>query len=329
MSAIDLQGIVKVYARNVAALQGVDLRVEKGQIFGLLGPNGAGKTTLLKIILTLVRPTRGGGSVLGGPLGYVRTLAHVGYLPENPRFPRYLSGAGVLDLFSALSGLTGSERKRRLAELLDLVGMSAAARRKTSTYSKGMLQRIGIGQAIAHDPELLLLDEPTDGVDPEGRRDIRNLLLRLREQGKTVFVNSHMLSELEMICDRVAILVGGRVVKTGTLDELTAGQQRYEVELAVPPGSEAWAVTKALPGVFAAGTERGQLPGGCLIERKGTLLRLHTTDAAIVERLVLDPLRAAAVTVRRMEIVRPSLEDLFMQAVQPPPRPGSAEKGTP
>src|SRR5688572_27201124 len=232
---IDLRNVAKVYKGRIHALQGIDMRVRKGEIFGLLGPNGAGKSTLVKIMMTVVRPTRAEGTLLGNPVGHKPTLARVGYLPENHRFPRYLTGRQVVEFFGALAKVDRPTRKRRAAELLETVGMTDAADRKVATYSKGMAQRIGLAQSLVNDPDLVLLDEPTDGVDPGGRRDIRDVLARLREQGKTVFVNSHLLSELEMICDRVAILVKGFVARQGGLDELTVAKQRYEIEIEPDP----------------------------------------------------------------------------------------------
>src|SRR5207249_3900615 len=157
--------------------------------------------------------------------------ARVGYLPENHRFPRYLTGRQTLEFFGALSTLPRERRKRRASELLDTVGMSGWADRKVSTYSKGMMQRVGLAQAMINDPELIVLDEPTDGVDPVGRREIRDVLASLRQRGTTVFINSHLLSELELVCDRVAILVGGRVARQGTVEELALGQARYEIQV--------------------------------------------------------------------------------------------------
>src|SRR6185312_8191033 len=213
------------------ALRGIDLQVRPGEIFGLLGPNGAGKSTLVKIIMTVVRPTRAEGTILGRPVGHKPTLARIGYLPENHRFPKYLTGRQVLEFFAALAKVDRPTRRRRSAELLELVGMSDWADTRIATYSKGMLQRVGLAQALVHDPELIVLDEPTDGVDPIGRRDILDVLGQLRKQRKTVFINSHALSELETICDRVAILVQGQVARQGSIDELTIARQRYEIEI--------------------------------------------------------------------------------------------------
>jgi ABC-2 type transport system ATP-binding protein len=324
--AIDLHDVTKVYRGRVHALQGIEMRVGRGEVFGLLGPNGAGKSTLVKIMMSVVRPTYARGTILGQPVAHKATLGRIGYLPENHRFPRYLTGRQVLDFFGAMAKVDRATRKRRTGELLDTVGMTAAADRKISTYSKGMAQRIGLAQALMNDPDLVVLDEPTDGVDPHGRRDIREVLVRLRSAGKTVFVNSHLLSELEMVCDRVAILVGGRVARQGTIDELTIAKQRYEIEV-LPDPSRHEAFRSAMAGLFngtlEAPTARGTLPGGHWVELQQFVLRVGTTDAADVQQM-LDLLRGAGQVIRRVQLIRPTLEELFIDTVAapaPPPIP--------
>jgi ABC-2 type transport system ATP-binding protein len=340
--AIDLHDVAKTYKGKVHALQGIDMRVRRGEVYGLLGPNGAGKSTLVKIMMTVIRPTRAQGTILGSPVGSKATLQRVGYLPENHRFPRYLTGRQTLEFFGAMQKVDRPTRKRRAAELLNTVGMTAWADKKISSYSKGMLQRVGIAQALISDPDLVVLDEPTDGVDPVGRRDIRDVLVHLRNQGKTVFINSHLLSELEMICDRVAIMVKGRLAKQGTLDELTVANQRYEIEiesagdpaaqrkllagatsttLAVVPAalpiSAVAAPGNAPPPVVRLPAMRGKLPSGEWVELDGTTLRIGVTDAAAIQPIV-DSIRLAGLVIRRIQPVRQSLEDLFMEAVTDP-----------
>ena len=224
---IDLKGVGKRYGRKVDALRGVDLQVHGGEVFGLLGPNGAGKSTLVKCMLTVVKPTMASGTVLGNPLGHKPTLARVGYLPEHARFPKHLTGRQVVTFIGQMAKMPRDLCKKRTDELIDLVGATGYADRKVGGYSKGMQQRIGLAQAMVNDPDLVVLDEPTDGVDPVGRRDIREVLSEIRSRGKTVFVNSHLLSELEAVCDRVAILVNGRVARQGKMDELTVNQKYY------------------------------------------------------------------------------------------------------
>jgi len=235
--AIDLKQVTKVYKRRVRALDGIEMVVRRGEVFGLLGPNGAGKSTLVKIIMSVTRPTQANGMVLDHPVGSKASLMKVGYLPEHHRFPRYLTGRQTLEFFAALSNIDKPTRQKRAAELLETVGMTNWADARVSTYSKGMMQRVGVAQALVNDPDLVILDEPTDGVDPVGRREIRDVLLALKAKGKTVFVNSHLLSELEMMADRVAILVAGRVVQQGTMDELTRDSQCFSIEIEAAAGA--------------------------------------------------------------------------------------------
>jgi ABC-2 type transport system ATP-binding protein len=320
--AIDLRDVAKRYRGRIDALRGIEMHVRRGEVFGLLGPNGAGKSTLVKIIMTIVRATRAAGTVLGKRIGDKATLGRIGYLPENHRFPRYLTGRQIVEFFGALAKVDRARRRRRAAELIELVGMEGAADRQVGTYSKGMAQRIGLAQALVNDPDLVLLDEPTDGVDPLGRRDIRDVLVRLRAQGKTVFINSHMLSELEMICDRVAILVMGVVAKQGTIGDLTAARQRYEIEVNVNGVMRSlrevvparWEEGGALPPPGMLRIERGMLANGKWVEVTGPLVRVGTTEAHEVQG-VIDSLRGAGLVVQRVGVVRPSLEELFIEAV--------------
>ena len=353
-AAVDVRGVVKHYKPSpwnrlrrrpgVHALDGVDLSVYRGEIFGLLGPNGAGKSTLVKILLGLVRPTKLDGTLLGDRVGKRATMARVGYLPEQHRFPPYLSGRQVVEFFSALSGLDRAARRRRTGELLDRVGLTDAADRRVVTYSKGMRQRVGLAQALAGSPDLVILDEPTDGVDPMARRDIRDVLNEARAAGAAVLVNSHLLGELELLCDRVAILVDGRVARQGTLDELALGSEWYEIDFAPPPSPTTlagalgltWDDPAAAAGTAAAPPalnyrSHGRTPhaGPALLagavealrvayDPAAGRLRLETLDVALATR-VLDALRAANVTVRRFAPVRPSLEEMFLSTVEPAP----------
>ncbi len=301
--AIDLTRVEKIYRGRIHALRGIEMHVGRGEIFGLLGPNGAGKSTLVKIMMTVVRPTRAEGSILGQPIGHKPTLARVGYLPENHRFPRYLTGRQTLEFFAALATLSRPDRKRRASELLETVGMASYADRKVSTYSKGMLQRIGLAQSMMNDPDLIVLDEPTDGVDPVGRREIRDVLAALKKRGTTVFINSHLLSELELICDRVAILLGGTVARQGTVDELALGQGRYEIQLA-----------GTLDGTLDA-ILRGWHVDAPKVSLVGDTLRVGTIEANEIQP-ILDQLRAAGLVIRRVQALRPTLEELFMAAVE-------------
>jgi ABC-2 type transport system ATP-binding protein len=315
--AIDLEEVDKVYRGNVHALRGISTRVARGEIFGLLGPNGAGKSTLVKILMTVVRPTRCRGTMLGQPVGHKPTLARVGYLPEHHRFPDYLTGRQVVEFYGGLAGVPRSVRRRRAAELIDLVGMHEWADSRVKSYSKGMRQRIGIAQALVNDPDLVLLDEPTDGVDPVGRREIRQVLTHVRRQGKAVLLNSHLLSELEMVCDRVSILVQGSVAAQGTLEELTRGKLRYEIELAHPDPGELFRA--ALPGVFPPdpGVTTGRLATGHAARIEGPTLWVDISEPHDLQ-WIIDAVRARGGVIRAVRQSRPSLEDLFMEAVTDP-----------
>jgi ABC-2 type transport system ATP-binding protein len=331
---IDLSDVDKKYRGKVHALRGIQMRVARGEVFGLLGPNGAGKSTLVKILMTVISPSRCSGTMLGRPVGHKPTLARVGYLPEHHRFPEYLTGLQVVEFYGALCGLPRAHRRRRAAELTELVGMKEWAGAKVKGYSKGMRQRIGIAQALVTDPDLVLLDEPTDGVDPVGRREIRQVLQHVKGQGKTVFLNSHLLSELEMVCDRVAIMVQGRVASQGTIEELTRGQEYYEFELdgagddgragpTLLPESLAggWKDGPALLAPYSGAPSRramiGTLPTGELVQAERNLVRVQTTNVALAQR-VIDGLRSHGVAIRAVRPMRPSLEDLFMRAVTDP-----------
>jgi len=213
-------GFVK--KRKVRALDQLNLEVHRGEIFGFLGPNGAGKTTTLKLLMRLIYPSHGSARILGHPIEDVSTRARIGYLPENPYFYDYLSGRELLEYTAALFGIPNEQARIRGKELLDLVGLdSERANRQLRKYSKGMLQRIGIAQALVNDPEIVFMDEPMSGLDPIGRREVRDLLLSLRTQGKTVFFSSHILSDVEAMCDRAAILSRGKLIRCGTVNELT------------------------------------------------------------------------------------------------------------
>ena len=348
--AINLAHVAKTYRGRVQALRGIAMQVRRGEIFGLLGPNGAGKTTLVKILMTVIRASRCEGTLLGASVGHKGTLSRVGYLPEHHRFPDYLTATQVLDYFGAMALVARRKRLKRGAELLETVGLKDWAGKRVKSFSKGMRQRLGVAQALINDPELVLLDEPTDGVDPVGRRDIRSILVRLKEEGRTVFLNSHLLSELEMVCDRVAILVQGRVSSQGTIDELTRGQQRYEIELGVAGDRVPEHVVAALPsalfrelpagpssdaepatGLARRVAGRGALVTGEPVEIDHQVVRVGTTDAERIQPLI-DAFRSRGLVIRSVRPVRPSLEDLFMQAVTDPNTgealpPGAASSG--
>lgn len=230
--AIATEGLTKDYAvgfwrkRPYRALDGLTLEVASGEVFGFLGPNGAGKTTTLKLLLQLIYPTAGRAEVLGRPIGDVSVRHRLGYLPENPYFYDHLTAEELLTYFASLFGFKGAERRLRVAQLLDQVGIGAERRLQLRRFSKGMLQRVGIAQALINDPDVIFLDEPMSGLDPLGRRDVRSLILKLRDVGRTVFFSSHILSDAETLCSRVAILVGGRLVSCGRLSDILAFEVR-------------------------------------------------------------------------------------------------------
>ncbi|WP_051463677.1 ABC transporter ATP-binding protein [Leptolyngbya sp. PCC 6406] len=234
-AAVQTYNLAKTYRTGfwlnqiVTPLQGVDLTVQQGETFGLLGPNGAGKTTLLKMLLGITRPSQGRATVLGRPVGD-RALKHrIGYLPENPYFYDSLTGWEFLQYTAGLFGIPAAVQRRRIPELLDQVQLpqSAARKKQLRKYSKGMLQRIGLAQALINDPDLVFLDEPMSGLDPMGRHMVREVILNLKAQGKTLFFNSHVLSDVEAICDRVAILHQGKMVCTGSLEDLLGRPNQY------------------------------------------------------------------------------------------------------
>jgi len=211
--------------RKKRVLHGISFSVHENEIFGFVGPNGAGKTTTLKVLMGLIRATSGRASILGHAVHETAFRREIGFLPESPYFYSYLTGREILNFYAKLSGVRGAARSRRVDQLLDWVGLSDAATSRLQTYSKGMLQRLGIAQALVHDPKVVFLDEPMSGLDPIGRVEVRDLILRLRAEGKTVFMNTHILHDVEMVCDRVAIIVGGRIRYQGGVGEMLAGGQ--------------------------------------------------------------------------------------------------------
>ncbi len=231
-SAIRIQDLTKDYPvgfwrrRTNRALDRVSLDIQHGEVFGFLGPNGAGKTTTLKLLMQLIFPTAGSAEILGRPVGDVAARRRIGYLPENPYFYDYLTAEELLIYFAHLFGYSTVDAKRRTAALLDRVGIGAERRRQLRKFSKGMVQRVGIAQALLNDPDVVFLDEPMSGLDPLGRREVRSLILELRDQGRTVFFSSHILADAEALCSRVAILAGGRLAAAGRLNDMLAFQVR-------------------------------------------------------------------------------------------------------
>jgi ABC-2 type transport system ATP-binding protein len=234
---VRVKGLVKDFRPGLGivkkrVLHGIDFEVKRGELFGFIGPNGAGKTTTLKILMGLIRATEGEAQVLGHDVRETAFREHIGFAPESPYFYDFLTGAETLEFYARLSGLPRPRRRERVREVLELVGLSAAAGARLRTYSKGMLQRIAIAQAIVHDPSVVFLDEPMSGLDPVGRKEIRDLVVRLSADGKTIFMNTHILSDVETICDRVAIIVQGRIAYQGQLGGvLPTGDRQLDVTL--------------------------------------------------------------------------------------------------
>jgi ABC-2 type transport system ATP-binding protein len=295
---IRVRNLGKTYRGRFRALDGISLEVGRGSVFGLLGPNGAGKTTLIKVLLGLARKSDGDAEVFGEPAGSTSVRARIGYWPEAHRLPGYLTGRQVLELFGMMCGRERRWLRERIPAMVELVGMRDAAHRKVREYSKGMQQRIGLAAALIHEPELVFLDEPTDGVDPVGRAAIRAIVQNLKSGGMTVFINSHLLMEVELVCDRVVIMHKGKLVREGTIAELTPRTGRVQFELAsVPPNVEQ----------IVAGL-------GAKFEKLANGFELSLSDAEIDQ--CIDRLRAAGVSIRGMNARRVNLEQAFIQSVQ-------------
>lgn len=258
-AAIKIEGLGKIFrvgfwGRKFEAVKDLTFEVGAGELFGFLGPNGAGKTTTIKMLMGLLYPTSGQAWILGKSAGDVATQARVGYLPESPYFYDHLRGQEFLDFYGRLFEIPAPKRKKKIAALLELVGIAGAADLPLRKYSKGMLQRIGLAQALINDPELIVLDEPMTGLDPVGRREIRDIILRLKQEGKTVFFSTHILPDVEMICDRIAILNQGRLVNIGALGNLMNPRVKYyQISFSGPAGEKLKELTPWTSKVFQDG----------------------------------------------------------------------------
>lgn len=232
MNAICAEGLTKTFRSNwpgkppVTVVRDLNLTVNREEVFGFLGPNGSGKTTTMKMLLGLTQPTKGKVELLGRPASEVNIRQQIGFLPEAPYFYTYLTAEEVLLFYGRLAGLSGHGLDRRVEELLEMVGLMEARHRQLGKFSKGMLQRVGLAQALIHDPTLVILDEPMSGLDPIGRKEVRDLIMHLRKQGKTVFFSTHIIPDVEMLCDRVGIIAGGRLLASGRVDELVEGRTK-------------------------------------------------------------------------------------------------------
>jgi ABC-2 type transport system ATP-binding protein len=302
--AIETFQLRKVYGSNVA-VDDLTIDVTQGQIFGFLGPNGAGKTTTINMLLGNVFPTSGGARLLGAQLRDRETRRRIGFMPEKFQFHDFLSAEEFLDLHGKLYGMGARERRQRIGETLEMVGLTSRRKDRIKAFSKGMQQRLGLAQAILSDPDLIVLDEPTSALDPLGRRDVRDLLHTLKERGKTVFLNSHLLSEIEMTCDQVAIVKAGHIVRQGSIDALLAAPSVIEIR-----------VENFTP---ALGADLGRIAGGAQPALKAAdTVEIGVSDERIIPELVEAVVRHGG---RLMSLIprRESLEDLFIRVVEGEP----------
>jgi len=303
MNTIETNGLTKIYSsafgkKQVQALVDLHLNVQTGTIFGLLGPNGAGKTTLVKLLLGITFPTFGKAKVLGEPTENYRIKKKVGYLPENHKYPPYLTGGEVMNFFGKLSGLDSRYLNKKTDELLDLMKLSKWKKTKIKNYSKGMMQRLGLAQALVNDPELLFLDEPTDGVDPIGRKEIRDILIDLKKQSKTIFLNSHLLSEVELITDRVGILNKGKLIREGTVQELTEKTEEYLLRIE----GDHKQITGNIENVMVTKLDDGRY----------SLKVANTTDL----NTFIDKLRADGILIYELIKHKNTLEEMFISLIE-------------
>ncbi len=307
MIAIRTENICKTYTgrlsrHETSAVRMLDLEVKEGEIFGFLGPNGAGKTTTIHMLLNLIRPTSGAAYLFDRPVAETEVRRRLGYLPESVNLHTYYRGRELLNFYAALCGVPVEKRARRVGDLLKLLNLEEAAEKRVAKYSKGMSQRIGFAQAMIHDPDLLILDEPTASLDPVGRKELHDVLLELKQRGKTVFISSHILSEIETVCDRVAILQNGELKRVGTLRELSADKRsRLMVKSFPAPVMEALSATAA-EVTLAQGRITIRCPNEALRQTIEELLQRH------------------GVEILHREIEAQSLEQIFFSSITPPPK---------
>jgi ABC-2 type transport system ATP-binding protein len=325
---VDVRQLRKTYhslsisgRRRIEAVRGVSLQAFAGEVFGLLGPNGAGKTTLIKMLLGVVKPSQGTASLFGQPMGSAAARSRVGYLPESLRVDRHHSARSALRYYGRMSRMTASEIGSRSDQLLKLVGLDGRDRESVRRFSKGMYQRLGLAQALLHDPDLLILDEPTDGLDPVGRNEVRKVIDRLRDGGKTIFLNSHILQEVELVCTRVAILAGGEIRAIGRLQELAPrDHQQLIVEI---PLINAGRLSPDSDATFVDGHShhwQSLLSGPHELTVDSTLLGgAHRLTIAVADQdhinWIVDQLRQSDHSISRVEVRRESLEETFMRLV--------------
>lgn len=305
MALIETRNLSKEYTtrfskQKVNALNDFTFKVEQGEIFGLLGPNGAGKTTLIKILLAITFPTNGSAKIFETDVTNPKWKTKVGYLPENHRFPNYLTGEQVLTYYGQLSGMKNdSHMKKRIDEMLALMNLTQWRKTRIKKYSKGMMQKIGLAQSMLSDPDLIFLDEPTDGVDPIGRKEIRDILTEIKSRGKTIFLNSHLLSEVEMICDRVAILNKGDLIKEGNVDDLTRAENVFVVQTVEPLTMEIKQKILAVDGNAGIGENE-----------------INTETGIPALNRIIDILRQNSISLKTVHQKTNTLEELFINVIK-------------
>jgi ABC-2 type transport system ATP-binding protein len=309
-AAIEIENLTKQYPfgflhlKKKTSLEGLTMQVQAGEVFGFLGPNGAGKSTTIKLLMGIIFPTAGTARILGKSISDISMHRDIGYLPEQPYFYDYLTAAEVLDYFARFHGLAEADRRERVQRLLKKVGLDTANKIQLRKYSKGMLQRVGLAQAILHDPQVVVLDEPMSGLDPVGRREVRDIILDLKRDGRTVLFSTHILSDAEMLCDRVGVIVGGKLRGVGTPGEIV-GVQSGGMEILFE---------------IAGGGAQGALLGRAT--QTGDRYRIQLQDEQLYA--VMDELRAAGANVLSVSQVKPSLEEYFMHLVDADRAQGAA-----
>ena len=299
--AIEIENLTKDYPfgflhlKKKRSLEGLTLQVEDGEVFGFLGPNGAGKSTTIKLLVGLIFPEAGTARILGRPITDIEMHRDIGYLPEQPYFYDYLTAAEVLDYFARIHGLNAAGRGERVARMLKKVGLETAKKIQLRKYSKGMLQRVGLAQAILHDPKVVILDEPMSGLDPVGRREVRDIILELKREGKTILFSTHILSDAEMLCDRVGVIVGGKLRGVGAPDQMV-GIKTNAMEILFE-----WSGA-ATPTLVAKATKTGER------------YRIQVPEGELYA--ALEQLGAAKAKILSVAQVKPTLEEYFMHLVE-------------
>jgi ABC-2 type transport system ATP-binding protein len=309
-AAIEVEKLTKDYPygflqlKKKRSLDALTMQVQSGEVFGFLGPNGAGKSTTIKLLMRLIFPTAGTARMLGKPISDIGIHRDIGYLPEQPYFYDYLTAAELLDYFARFHDFSANDRRERVARTLKKVGLADSARVQLRKFSKGMLQRVGLAQAILHDPELVVLDEPMSGLDPVGRREVRDIILELKKQGKTVLFSTHILSDAEMLCDRVGVIAGGKLQGVGAPSEIV-GVRTHGMEILFE-----------LPG-GAGNAAAGVASGNALVAqatRIGDRYRVQVEESGLYQ--AIEKLRAASAKILSVTQVKPSLEEYFMHVVE-------------